>query len=80
MGDPGARVQGQGAVSGHAHFFEFKDIEWIQAGPNYEGEAAGDQFGYAVALSGNGDFLVAGAPFNRAAGEERGRVVVLTEA
>jgi hypothetical protein len=80
MGDPGARVVGQGAVSGHAHFFAFKGGEWLQLGPNYEGEAAGDQFGYAVALSGNGDYLVASAPYNRASGEERGRVMVLTAA
>jgi hypothetical protein len=81
MGDPGARVEGQGAVAGHAHFWEFKDEKWIQLGPNYEGEAAGDQFGYAVAISGNGDYLVASAPRNRALdGEDRGRVVVLTAA
>jgi hypothetical protein len=80
MGDPGARGLGEGAVAGHAHFFKFKDIEWIQFGPNYDGEAAGDQFGYAVALSGNGNCLVAGAPFNRALGEERGRVVVFKAA
>jgi hypothetical protein len=80
MGDPGARVEGQGAVSGHAHFFVFKDGEWIPLGPTYEGEAAGDQFGYAVALSGNGEYLVAGAPYNRAMGKERGRVVVLKAA
>ena len=49
-------------------------------GRNYEGEAAGVQFGYAVAMSGNGDYLVAGAPYNRAMGEERGRVVVLKAA
>jgi hypothetical protein len=80
MGDPGARGEGDGAVAGHAHFFEFKNGEWIQVGPNYEGEAAGDQFGYAVALSGDGDSLVAGAPYNRGLGEERGRVVVLKAA
>ena len=80
MGDPGTRVKGEGAVSGHAHFFGYKDGEWNQIGPNYQGEAAGDQFGYSVAISGNGDCLVASAPFNRALGEERGRVVVIQEA
>ena len=80
MGDPGARVEGQGAVSGHAHFFALKDGEWIQLGPNYAGEAAGDQFGFNVAMSGNGDYLVSGAPLNRATGVERGRVVVLKAA
>jgi hypothetical protein len=47
---------------------------------NYGGESPGDQFGYAIALSGNGKYLVAGAPHNRALGEERGRVIVLTAA
>jgi hypothetical protein len=34
MGDPGARVEGHGAVAGHAHFFVFQEDrdEWIQAG------------------------------------------------
>jgi hypothetical protein len=80
MGDPGARGVGLGSVAGHAHFFKFEDGVWMQVGPNYNGEAAGDQFGYAVTLSGNGDYLVAGAPYNRGSGEERGRVVVLKEA
>jgi hypothetical protein len=65
MGDPvaGCGEQGQ-AVAGHIHFFVFSDGEWIQ-------------FDYAVAISGNGDYVVAGAPYNRATGEERGRVVVI---
>jgi hypothetical protein len=71
MGDPGARGTGEGSVAGHGHLFELKDVEWIQFCPNYDGEATGDQFGHAVALSGNGDCLVAGAPFNCALGKEQ---------
>jgi hypothetical protein len=50
---------------------------WTQLGPNIWGEAAGDQFGYAVSLSGNGQRLGVSAPFNRGQGQERGRFQVI---
>ena len=84
MGDPGRRF-GTAGATGHAHIFQLESVvvnetttalDWVQVGPNIWGEAAGDQFGYAVSLSGNGERLVVSAPFNRGAGFERGRVQV----
>ena len=40
----------------------------------FVGDAPGDQFGYAVCISGDGQHAVASAPFNRAEGIEVGRV------
>ena len=88
MGDPG-RKYGTSGNQGHAHvwtYAPFRDEEdgtssvtnhdWIQFGPNIWGEAAGDQFGYAVSISGNGKKLAVSAPFNRGTGYERGRVKI----
>ena len=41
-----------------------------------KGEAAGDQFGYAVSISGDGNRLAVSAPYNRGSGLERGRVQI----
>ena len=75
MGDPGRRV-GSGAATGHAHIFEFDGNDWVQLGENISGEAAGDQFGYSVSISGNGRRLAVSAPYNRGSGLERGRVQI----
>lgn len=66
-----------GGNTGHAHIFALDNEEWQQEGPNIEGEAAGDQYGYDIAISGNGQRLAVAAPFNRGTGQERGRVKVL---
>jgi hypothetical protein len=78
MGDPGRQSEGGGSVAGHIHLYKFDDMSqlWIQIGPNRDGDATGDQFGRAVALSGDGKYLAAGAPFNRGEGVELGRVYV----
>ena len=38
--------------------------------------AAGDQFGYSVSISGDGNRLAVSAPYNRGTGQERGRIQV----
>mmetsp|Transcript_126538 Transcript_126538/g.188840 ORF Transcript_126538/g.188840 Transcript_126538/m.188840 type:complete len:693 (+) Transcript_126538:110-2188(+) len=78
MGDPGrANIEG-GGVAGHAHIYQYDESSqlWEQRGPNKDGQAPGDQFGFAVALSGDGKRFATGAPFNRGEGVERGRVSV----
>lgn len=75
MGDPGRRF-GDGAATGHAHIWEYHGSDWVQIGPNIWGEAAGDQFGYSVSISGDGKRLSVSAPYNRGSGQERGRIQV----
>ena len=75
MGDPGRRF-GDNAGTGHAHLFVFDGQEWVQLGSSLWGDAASDQYGYTVSISGNGQRFAVGAPYNRGSGEERGRVSV----
>jgi hypothetical protein len=78
MGDPGRENMEGGGVAGHAHIYQYDESSqlWEQRGPNKDGQAPGDQFGFAVALSGDGKSFAVGAPFNRGEGVERGRVTV----
>lgn len=78
MDDPGSR----NGVAGQIHVYKYNDeaarnvtenLVWEQLGPSKEGEAPEDQFGFAIALSGNGGKctkFAAGAPFNRDTGVE----------
>jgi hypothetical protein len=75
MSDPGTPNQ-YGGVTGHAHIFKYDGDSWMQLGPNKNGEAPGDQFGFDVSISGDGRYFAVGAPFNRGSGLERGRVYV----
>ena len=76
LGDPGSR-SGDLRATGHIQVLEFDGNDWVQiGGDNIWGEAAGDQFGYSISMSGNGERLAVGAPYNRALGEERGRVKI----
>ena len=75
MGDPG-RVVNEGAVTGHSHIYYYTGTEWIQLGPNRDGEAAGDQAGFVVKISGDGSTFAVSAPTNRGLGFEYGRVYV----
>ena len=75
MGDPGRQVD-DGSVTGHSHIYYFTGEEWIQVGPNVDGEAAGDQNGYSVSISGDGTRFGVSAPTNRGRGFELGRVYV----
>jgi len=77
MGDPGRSVNG-GKVAGHAHIYVYDNDsgDYRQVGPNIDGEAPGDRFGYEVSLSGTGEFYAVGAPSSRGNGFEHGRVQV----
>lgn len=82
MGDPGRSVN-DGRIAGHAHIYVYDpeggddgEGEYTQVGPNIDGEAAGDMFGYEVALSGDGMRYAIGAPSSRGSGFEHGRVQI----
>ena len=62
-----------GDASGHVRVFTWSGSEWQQKGCNLDGEAAGDQFGGSVSLSGDGDTLVVGALGNGDAGSSAGQ-------
>lgn len=49
---------------GKVEIYEWDGSAWTQVGSMIIGETEGDQFGHSVALSGNGDIVVIGAPFN----------------
>ena len=71
------RNDGNGVDSGHARVFRYSGTYgWTQQGSDIDGEAAGDRFGFQVALSGDGSRVAAGAPFNRGNGFDSGHVRV----
>jgi LPXTG-motif cell wall-anchored protein len=49
-----------------------------QVGADIDGEAANDQAGYSVAMSGDGSRIAIGAPYNDGAGSDAGHVRVYT--
>ena len=58
----GATTSGIG--SGHVRVFKFANNAWTQLGADIDGEAAGDQSGWSVALSSDGFIVAVGARFN----------------
>ena len=61
----GARLNdGNGTSAGHVRVFDLVGGAWTQVGGDIDGEAAGDQSGYSVALSSDGTRLAVGAPYN----------------
>jgi hypothetical protein len=67
---------GAGANAGRVRVFNFQGDKWENLGPAIDGEAAGNNFGGRVALSGDGGKLVVGGPRNNGAGQDAGRVRV----
>lgn len=57
---------GNGTSSGHVRVFSFDSgtSTWIQMGTDINGEASGDEFGTAVAISYSGTVIAVGAPKN----------------
>jgi hypothetical protein len=63
MGCPGATIDGA-INAGRASIYQYNPtFGWTQVGQHLDGETRLKQFGYAVALSGNGTRLAVGAPF-----------------
>ncbi|MDB4621118.1 Ig-like domain-containing protein, partial [Flavobacteriaceae bacterium] len=63
-----------GSNSGQVRVFDWNGSSWQQVGTDIDGEAAGDQSGYSVGLSGNGQRLAIGAPENDGNGSNSGHV------
>ncbi len=60
VGTPVNGVDGEN--SGQVRIFDWNGLEWTQLGDDLNGELAGDQFGYAVSLSADGNRLAVSAP------------------
>ena len=65
-----------GSNSGRVHVYKWIANSWQPMGAPIDGEAAGDDFGYSVALSADGTILVVGSLANRAAELEVGQVKI----
>jgi hypothetical protein len=63
-------------TSGHVRVFRLENGDWVQVGPNIEGENGGDNFGTSTSLSGDGNFLAVGAWFNDDNGSNSGHARV----
>jgi hypothetical protein len=75
----GARYNdGTDTDAGHVRVFEYHQgsSSWIQLGADIDGEAAGDEFGWSVALSSDGTRLAVGARYNDGTGTDAGHVRV----
>jgi len=55
---------GNGIDSGHVRVYDWNETVWLQRGDDINGEAAGDQSGWSVALSADGSIVAIGAPYN----------------
>ncbi len=65
-----------GNLAGHVRVYDWTGTAWVQAGSDIDGEAAGDQAGWSVSLSADGNRLAIGAPFNDGMGDNAGHVRV----
>ena len=67
---------GAGANAGQARVYQYNGAAWVQLGADMNGEAAGDLFGYSVALSSDGTRLAVGGSGNDNNGDNAGHVRV----
>jgi hypothetical protein len=73
----GANVNdGNGGNSGHVRVYAWNGTSWIQRGNDIDGEAAGDQSGWSVALSADGSIVAIGAVYNDGDDLDSGQVRV----
>ena len=70
------RSDAVGTDSGQVQVYGWNGTGWIQRGSGIDGEAAGDESGYSVAMSADGSVVAMGAPENSDAGFHRGHVRV----
>ena len=85
MSSDGTRVaigardnDGTGTDAGHVRVYDWNSgtSQWTQVGSDIDGEAADDQSGYLVSISGDGTRVVIGAPFNEGGGSLAGHARV----
>ena len=62
--------------AGHVRVYQWDGATWGQLGADIDGEAADDQSGYFVSISGDGTRVGIGAPFNDDVGDKAGHVRV----
>jgi len=67
---------GNGTDSGHVRVFENISGVWTQIGADIDGENAGDESGYSVSLSDDGNILAISAKLNDGNGTDSGHVRV----
>ncbi|WP_413429504.1 VCBS domain-containing protein [Synechococcus sp. Cu2B8-bc1011] len=65
---------GNGSSSGQVRLYRNTGDSWAQIGDDIDAEAAGDQSGTSVALSGDGSIVAIGAPLNDPVGNASGHV------
>ena len=65
-----------GSSSGHVRIYDFDSSEtsWTQVGQDIDGEAAGDESGFSVAMSDDGSRIAIGSRFNDENGSNSGCV------
>ncbi|NJN30804.1 MAG: hypothetical protein HC824_10575 [Synechococcales cyanobacterium RM1_1_8] len=70
------RNDGNGSNSGQVRLYRYDDNNgsWSQLGSDLDGEASGDFSGWSVSLSGDGNTLAVGAPYNDGNGVDSGQV------
>jgi hypothetical protein len=67
---------GNGTESGHVRVYDWSGSAWTPVGTDIDGERAGDNSGFSVALSSDGNRLAIGAKGNDANGANAGHVQV----
>ena len=73
----GARYNdGSGNNAGHVRVYTLANGTWTQTGSDINGEAAGDNSGWSVAMSSDGNRIAIGAPYNDGSAPEAGHVRV----
>ena len=65
---------GGGTSAGHVRVYEYDSSTWVQVGGDIDGEAAGDQSGWSVSLSSDGNRVAIGATRNDGGGTNAGHV------
>jgi hypothetical protein len=61
---------------GHVRIYQYSNSAWTQLGADIDGEAAGDESGESVSLSGDGTIVAIGAHVNDGNGDKSGHVRV----
>ena len=67
---------GTGTDAGHVKVYQLSSGTWSQIGSDIDGEAAGDNSGFSVSLSNDGQILAVGAISNDGTGNDAGHVRV----
>lgn len=65
---------GNGGSAGHVRIYEWSGSDWTQKGIDIDGEAAGDNSGWSVSLSSDGNVIAIGAHNNDGYGSNAGHV------